>query len=218
MNKPYHLVVFDWEGTLGDTLGNVLNILTLEARRMHLGQFDEHLARHYLTYGLAVAIKKIFPKLTAHQQDELTHSVRLAMASPGADVYLIPGAQAVVEKMKIAGIHLAIATNKGHNSLRRNLQAAHMDSFFPVTRAADQVPAKPCPQMLEEIMDEYGVSAVETLMVGDSVSDIEMAAAIGVDAIGVNFYNQKEQARELLAAGALYVFDDYQQLLDYMQL
>ena len=70
--------------------------------------------------------------------------------------------------------------------------------------------------MLEELMAEFDTNPNETLMVGDSVSDIEMAKSIGVDAIGVDFCLQQEAA--LRAAGALDVFDDYQQLAEYLQL
>ena len=53
-------------------------------------------------------------------------------------------------------------------------------------------------------------------MVGDSVTDMEMARRIGVDGIGVDFYHQQEAA--LRAAGALEVFDNYKCLIDYLQL
>ena len=65
-------------------------------------------------------------------------------------------------------------------------------------------------------MAVFGVTSSETLMVGDSVMDIEMATGAKVDAIGVDFYHQ--QAANLRAAGALDVFDDYKQLASYLQL
>jgi len=218
MGKVYRLVVFDWEGTLGDTLGQILNSLAVEAKKLQLGEIDEQCARHYLMFGLVVAVKKLFPKLTDGQQLQLLQAVQHALIYHPVDAYLIPGAKNIVQGLRQAGIDIAIATNKGQHSLQRTLQASGLDIFFTITRAAGQSPAKPCPQMLEEIMDFCGVSAAQTLMVGDSISDMEMALSVAVDAIGVNFYHQQELENELLAAGAMTVFDDFQQLADYLQL
>ena len=218
MSKSYRLVVFDWEGTLGDTLGQVLNTLAVEANRLQLGELDEAEARHYLMFGLVVAVKKLFPNLDEERKNQLLQAVAHALATRSIDAYLLPGAKHIVQRIKQAGIDLAIATNKGQHSLQRTLQACGFDGYFNVTRSAGQVPAKPCPQMLEEIMDACATSATHTLMVGDSVSDIEMAKSLNVDAVGVNFYHQDEQVKELLAAGATQVFDDYQALAAWLQL
>ncbi|WP_133126805.1 HAD family hydrolase [Legionella nagasakiensis] len=218
MSKPYRLVVFDWEGTLGDTLGKIINILTVETQRMSLGEFSESLARQHLMMGLIVTIKKIFPHLSSVKQQQLLQAVQASLASRSMDVYLNPGAKAIVKKIQEAGMDLAIATNKGQHSLLRDLQASGLDAYFTVTRSASQAPAKPCPQMLEEIMEACNVTPSQTLMVGDSVSDVVMARAVNVDAVGVQFYHQPELAEELFAAGALNVFDDYQQLASYLNL
>ena len=70
--------------------------------------------------------------------------------------------------------------------------------------------------MLEEILQEFAMPVHDALMVGDSVTDIEMAINIGMDAVGVNFYHLDPEL--LLAAGAMRVFDDYQLLADYLHL
>ena len=216
MSGPYRLVVFDWEGTLGDTLGQILHTVAVEARRLQLGELDEQVARQYVVLGLVMAVRKIFPHLSLHQQEQLLDAVQLALLRNPLDIFLMTGAKEMLQQIHDAGISLAIATNKGQQSLRRVLQATGLDLLFTSTRSAGQVPAKPCPQMLIEIMDECGVTAVETLMVGDSVADIEMARAIGVDAVGVDFYHQEES--NLRAAGAMQVFDDYKQLATFLRL
>jgi len=216
MVKPYRLVVFDWEGTLGDTLGQILNTVANEAKRLQFGELDEQVARQSVELGLVLAMKKTFPHLNDEQHEQLLVAVHHALASRTAEVYLVPGVREIAQRLHDAGIYIAIASNKGQQSLQRVLHASELDKLFKVTRSAGQSPAKPCPQMLEEIMGEFDVSANETLMVGDSVSDIEMAKYIDVDAIGVDFYHQQETA--LRAAGALEVFDDYQEFASYLKL
>lgn len=215
MRAPYRLVVFDWEGTLGDTLGQILTTVASVARDMNIGEIDEEAARQYVALGLVNALQKLFPTLSLHQHEQLLEAVQHRMTTNPSGVQLIPGAKAFLEQLNAAGIDLAIATNKGQHSLQRALLATGLEGTFKVTRSAGQVPPKPYPQMLEEIMDACGATASETLMIGDSKADIEMANMLGVDAIGVDFYHQ--QGTILQTAGALAVFDDYQALANYLK-
>lgn len=215
MSRPYQLVVFDWEGTLGDTLGHVIHTIALVSKRLQLGAFDEHLARQSVGLGLSLAIKKLFPMLLLHQYEQLLQALQEELTNHPSEVCLFPGAEGMLQEIAKAGIHLAIATNKGAHSLQRALQASGLLAYFQVTRAAGQVEPKPSPQMIEEIMATFEVAPSETLMVGDSLTDLEMARRAGVEAVGVDFYHQ--QAALLLAEGALAVFDDYRQLTKYIQ-
>ncbi|TAL63796.1 MAG: HAD family hydrolase [Legionella sp.] len=216
MSNPYQLVVFDWEGTISDTLGQILHTVAFEAHELGFGDIDPYEARKYVDLGLIQALKKLLPHLSDKEQHLLNQAVQQAMVTRPSEVCLIPGALDFIRLLQAAKIDIAIATNKGQNSLHRALQAADLEDVFRVTRSAGQVPAKPCPQMLEEIMAEFGRDAASTLMIGDSVTDMEMARNIHVDAIGVDFYHQQEEA--LKTAGALAVFDNYQLLAKYLHL
>lgn len=216
MINSYQLVVFDWEGTISDTLGLILHIVSSEASRLGFGEIDPYVARKYVDLGLVQALRKVFPNLSGKEHDQLYEAVQNAMISRPAEVCLIPGAREFIQQLHDAKIDIAIATNKGQHSLLRALQATGLEQLFRVTRSAGQSPAKPCPQMLEEIMDEFGCDRASTLMIGDSGTDMEMAKSINVTAIGVDFYHQQEAA--LKAAGALIVFDDYQLLANFLGL
>ena len=215
MNKVYRLVIFDWEGTLGDTIGHVLCVVDKESKKLKFGDLDESLARENACLGLVTAIRKLYSHLSLYQQEVLLEAVQTSLAKDAMEVCLIPGSKEVLEAMRAKGLTLAVATNKGQQSLQRAIVASGLDGYFKTTRSAGQVPAKPCPQMLEEILSECGVTASEALMVGDSPTDIDMATQIGVDAVGIDFYHQ--QTESLVAAGALHVFDDYQKLAQFLQ-
>lgn len=216
MSNPYQLIVFDWEGTISDTLGLILHTVSTEAKKLGFGELDPYVARKYVDLGLVQALRKTFPDLSSKQHDQLLQAVHQAMITRPSEVCLIPGAREFIQQAHDAKIDIAIATNKGQQSLLRALQVTGLNALFKVTRSAGQTPAKPCPQMLEEIMDEFGSDSASTLMIGDSSSDIEMARNINVTAIGVDFYHQQEDA--LKAAGALAVFDDYQLLANFLGL
>lgn len=216
MAKPYRLVVFDWEGTLGeDGLSIVLSAMSEVAQRMHLGSLDLSAARRYINAGLVTTIKQAFPEATLHQQEELLYAVQKEVTEASATARLMTGAWELVQWLHDKDVHLAIATNKSSQGLMHVLAQTGLDIFFKVTRTATQAPPKPCPQMLEEIIDTFGVEASQTLMIGDSTNDMLMAKAIAVDAIGLDFFHM--EAASLREAGALHVFDDYQRLLQYLK-
>jgi phosphoglycolate phosphatase len=216
MSNPYQLIVFDWEGTIEDTLGLILHMVSIEAARLGFGEMNPYVARKYVDLGLVQALHKTFPNLSGKQHEQLLQAVHQAMITRPTEICLIPGAREFIQQVHDAKIDIAIATNKGQQSLLRSLQVAGLNEFFKVTRSAGQTPAKPCPQMLEEIMEEFGREPSATLMIGDSSSDMEMAKNINVTAIGVDFYHQQEAA--LKAAGALAVFDDYPLLANFLGL
>lgn len=216
MISPYDLVVFDWEGTIADTLGAVFHTVAFEANLLGFGEFDVNDARNYVDLGLVRALQKLYPHLSLNEHEQLLQAVQYSMQTQTVDVCLIPGALELIHQLHDAGVNMAIATNKGHQSLTRALQVTKLDPFIKVTRSAGQVPAKPCTQMLEEIIDEFNGTAATTIMIGDSATDMEMAINFQVTAIGMDFYHQQESA--LKAAGALAVFDDYQQVADFLNL
>ena len=216
MSKPYRLVVFDWEGTLGeDGLTLVLSVMSAVAQRMHLGALDLCAARRYISAGLVTTIKQAFPAVSLHQQEELLYAIQKEVTESSATVRLMPGAWEVVHWLQDKGVHLAIATNKNHQGLMHALAQSGLDVVFKVTRTVTEAPPKPCPQMLEDIMNAFVVDATQTLMIGDSTSDMMMAAALGVDAVGLDFFHT--EAASLREAGALQVFADYQQLQHYLK-
>ena len=210
----YKLIVFDWEGTLGDPLGHIHQALATEAARQKIKVYDASYARQYVSFGLEKAVRKIFPDLSLQQYELLLLGVQQSLALNHAMVYLFDRSKASIEKIHAAGMLLAIATNKGQQALERALRASDLSLFFSETRSAGQLPAKPCPDMLEEILSALDVSPEETLMIGDSVADIEMANAMHVPSIGVDFYHQ--QADDLKDAGALDVFYDFKQIETYL--
>ncbi|HCA88903.1 MAG TPA: HAD family hydrolase [Legionellales bacterium] len=216
MSKPYRLVVFDWEGTLSDTLGQTFYYVAKEARRLNFGELDEDLARKLVDLGLNHALQRLFPHLTLKEHETLLQAVQNHHLQRLTQIHLLPGAKEFVEQLDKHGFMLAIATNKGQQGLTRALVASNLQPFFKITRTASQCTAKPATQMLEEIIEQAGVLPEETLMIGDSVTDIEMAKGCHVDAIGVSFYHQHITA--LLAAGAMGVFFNYPELAESLNL
>jgi len=215
MTKPYALVVFDWEGTLGDALGQILHIVAAVAQHLNLPQPDPNKIMACAGFSLVTAIQKLYPTLNTEQQQAVLNEVQMSLMQRHDETYLFPGAAQMIASLHAGGIDLAIATNKGERSLQRALEQTNLQSFFLITRAAGQAALKPDPQMLEEILEYTGHAAMDTLMVGDSSSDIEMAKRLSIDAIAVDFYGQHQE--QLLNSGALAVFRHYDDVIAFIK-
>ena len=113
---------------------------------------------------------------------------------------LFEGVAALLARLHGAGWTLGVATGKSDRGLTGCLTMHGIVDLFVTLQTADRHPSKPHPSMLETAMAEAGALARDTVMIGDTVYDVEMALAAGARAIGVAWgYHAPD---ELLAAGA----------------
>ena len=98
---------------------------------------------------------------------------------------LFPGVAETLDWLRGQGYLLGVATGKSRQGLDQALLSTGLDGFFDSTRCADETFSKPHPEMLLQIMYELGVSGPETLMVGDTEYDIQMAKSAGAHALAV---------------------------------
>ena len=119
---------------------------------------------------------------------------------------LFAGMRELLHRLHGAGWLLGVATGKSDRGLTACLAGHEISDLFVTLQTADRHPSKPHPAMLEAALFEAGVTAEAAVMIGDTSFDMEMAAAAGVRAIGVDWgYHAPE---ELLATGATGVASD----------
>lgn len=99
--------------------------------------------------------------------------------------------------------HLGVATGKSMRGLQATLDHHDLHEYFVTLQTADRARGKPDPEMLELAMADTGVSPGDTVMIGDTTYDIEMARAAGVVAIGVAWGYHLPQ--DLKRAGASFI-------------
>jgi phosphoglycolate phosphatase len=107
--------------------------------------------------------------------------------------------------------------------LNEALEELQLHEVFHATRTADETSGKPDPQMLQELMRELVVAPERTLMVGDSVYDLEMAVHAGCEGVGVSFGSSSSELsnrhRETLKrAPSLYLAHSVQDLHQWLVL
>lgn len=185
MAKRFDLIVFDWDGTLMDSAGAIVASIQAAARDLGLAPPSEDRARHVIGLGLGEALRYALPELEASRHEELAERYRHHYLAQDHELVLFDGAAEMVQALGEAGHLLAVATGKSRKGLDRALGQSGLGYHFHATRCADECHSKPHPQMLEELMDEFAVPPVATLMIGDTTHDLLMARNAGVAAVGV---------------------------------
>jgi phosphoglycolate phosphatase len=188
VSYPYQLVVFDWEGTIADPLGALVNYLWQEVNQQGWAAFSQSQVRHQLLQGVPKAVKELFPGFSEQQLHATVERAERMVSQERHKVFLFAGVKLLLQQLKLVNIDCALASNKGQLSLENALRASELDAYFRVYRCAGQLPPKPHPAMLQEILDLFHVKAENAVMIGDSFADIEMARSLNVDAIAVDWY------------------------------
>jgi len=185
---PLRLVVFDWDGTLMDSAARIVACLRAAGDDLGLPALENEVLRNIIGLGLKEAIETLYPQADAalwrNFADRYRHHF---LASDAEASVLFPGALALVRRLHRSGMLLAIATGKSRRGLDRALAEQDCAPWFHASRCADETFSKPHPRMLLEIMEELAVRPAETLMIGDTEYDLQMASSAGVAAVGVGY-------------------------------
>jgi phosphoglycolate phosphatase len=102
-------------------------------------------------------------------------------------VTLFDGVLDLLSALKARHHWLAVATGKSRRGLDEVLDVEALRGVFDGTRTADQTAGKPNPQMLLELMREFGVEPERCLMIGDTTHDLQLARNAGTASVGVSY-------------------------------
>jgi phosphoglycolate phosphatase len=184
----HKLIIFDWDGTLMDSAGKIVDSIQAAARLAKLPIPHERAARDVIGLSLGPAIKKLFNFDTDKQVAELIAFYKAEFVNTN-EVHssMFVGAQALLESLRSQGRLLAVATGKGRQGLDNVWQQSKTAHYFHTSRCADDAESKPSPDMLLQILDELSISPEHALMVGDTSYDMAMAESIDMDRVGVSF-------------------------------
>lgn len=185
--SDYQLLIFDWDGTLVDSIGRIVVSLRHAAEICALAQLSDERLKGIIGLGMAEAIASLYPDLREPARLECFRRAYgeryLALESqPSA---LFPGVQEALQSFRADGYQLAVATGKSRHGLNKVLAGRGWLDYFDVTRCADETASKPDPLMLQEILAHCRMRPEQALMVGDSLFDLQMAHRAGVHSVAV---------------------------------
>lgn len=210
MGRKYELVVFDWDGTLLDSAAAIAACIQAAARDMGVPEPSEEEAKHVIGLGLTDALARAMPGLDPSLYPQVSERYRYHFLSQDHQLTLFPGARELVLALNDLGLMLAVATGKSRLGLSRALEHSGLKPYFHATRCADETHSKPHPAMLEELMDELGVAPEQTVMIGDTSHDMQMARNAGVDGVAVSYGAHPKEI--LLEHGPVACFDSFAEM------
>lgn len=214
MGKRFELLVFDWDGTLYDSTGNIVRALQAACRENGLPEPSEAASRYVIGLELSRGLRHIAPDFPDERLPALIASYRRHYQETDQDIHLFPGIAALIETLHASGHRLAVATGKNRRGLSRALASSGLEPYFAASRCADDCFSKPHPQMLEQLMDEFAVSGDQTLMVGDTTHDLQMANNAGTAGLAVTYGAHSRE--ELSRLNPLACVDDVAQLARWL--
>lgn len=213
MTARLRLALFDCDGTLVDSFAANMEAMAAACAECGVPAPSPEALRNAMGIALRLQIPRFFPQLDDARQQVVADTFLRHIRGIGRVEPLYPGAREAIAALDTAG-WLGVATAKTGIGLRKNLADHGMTQTFLTLQTIDANPAKPSPEMVFHALAATGVDAARTVVIGDSVYDMEMARNAGVLAIGVAW--GYHDAAALTAAGARAIVADYAALPDLL--
>lgn len=208
------LAVFDCDGTLVDGQASICEAMDRGFASAGLPPPDHHLIRRIVGLSLPQAVRILAPGAAASDQVQVVEGYKQAFRDSRTEGRLeepmFDGIAELIVQLRERGWLLAVATGKSDRGLESCLAGHGVIDHFISLQTADRHPSKPHPAMLEAAMADAAAMPRDTVMIGDTSFDIDMARAINVRAIGVDW--GYHTSAELTAAGAQAVATSAQSL------
>jgi phosphoglycolate phosphatase len=180
------LCIFDWDGTLMDSERQIVLCMQAAANELGLVVPSHADVRHIIGLGLPEAIFQLFPQEPGHIREQIRRAyAQHFLSGAGGASELFPGARELLHELRRDGWLLAVATGKSRLGLDRVLGQTGLADLFHATRCADETASKPDPLMLHELLACMEVKPEDSLMIGDTSYDLEMACRANMRSIGI---------------------------------
>ncbi len=187
MKNRFEVIIFDWDGTLIDSIDWIVLCLQTAAAQCGCAIPDRQAAKDVIGLSITNALQALFPGADKSLQNQLIAAYRQAFFAKQINREdLFAGVYDMLVQLKQAGYQLAVATGKSRAGLQKALQATGTEDLFCITRCADETASKPDPAMILDIIRQLDAVNERTLMVGDSIHDLQMALNAQIPSIAVS--------------------------------
>jgi len=205
------LLIFDLDGTLIDSLPDLIDATNQMRESFGLSSFNPEEVRRLVGQGARSLVERALPGAPPEQVAaglERFLSYNLAHIADKTRPY--PGVVETLQALKGLGSVLSVLSNKNVALCREVLGKLGLGGFFPTVFGADSFPfRKPSPEPVLALLRELGVVPRESVLIGDSINDMAAGQGAGVMTIGCRYgYGDRAEL-----AGADYQVEDFPALL-----
>ncbi|MGN0649546.1 MAG: HAD family hydrolase [Oscillospiraceae bacterium] len=183
----YELVIFDLDGTLLNTIGDLAAAGNYALEKMGCPQHEENAYKLFVGNGIPKLIERMLPADCAEDIRARTYDIFMEYYSEHKSDRTVPyeGMRELIHRLHDTGIKCAVNTNKAHEFSTELLKASFGDVFDRIIGFGIGFGAKPDPAAALELCAEFCPDKSKALYVGDSSVDMQTAANAGIDACAV---------------------------------
>ena len=213
-----HLIILDFDGTLGDTRANIVLTMRQTLQRLGYPLAEEDEIASTIGLPLEEGFRQLLPELPEDKVLEcaLTYRDIFEVNRKKLVPKLFPGVKETLSRLREKGYVLTVASSRSSLSLNGFLGDMEIAEFVSYVLGADNVKmAKPHPEPVLRTMEDLGYTAAETLVVGDMPVDILMGKGAGTLTCGVTYGNSSRE--DLAASGADFIIDGIGSLIDVLK-
>jgi len=186
-NKVYKLAIFDFDGTLVDSTPGIIDVMKVVVDEY---QFEEGILeewRHLVGVPLPKQMEIIFPDRDEDFHLEVANRYRAIYDTMAIEICPpFPHMKPLLRNLKDAGVVVTIASSKRSNLVQVVIDHHNLNEYFAMVVGAQEVTNhKPHSESVDVTVEKFGTAREETVVIGDSIFDLDMARNARVDAIGV---------------------------------
>ena len=199
------LVIFDFDGTLGDSQKLITDTMLATIERLNLPKRSREECARTIGLPLKECFSSIIP-MSDEQAEECAkvYSEIFNVKNVPGVVKAFPGVVETLERLSSQGILMSIASSRSHRTLAKLMDELDLSKYITYLIAADDVvEKKPAAESVFKTLRHFNVEAHETLVVGDAEFDILMGRNAGTHTCGVTYGNGSRESLE--AAGAEWI-------------
>lgn len=189
MNK---LIIFDMDGTTLDTLGYTIDVMNASLLNKGYKALEDIVYKRLLGAGVAVMAKKLLeivnPDYEKNEEAELIQEIMLNAVKwdEFRDIEVFPYIEKFLPWCQENNIKLAVLSNTPHK-LTQILCSKCLPDCFEVVMGEGEVKKKPSSEGIEKICQMCNTRKEQTLLIGDTIVDMQTAANSGVGFVGVTW-------------------------------
>ncbi|MBO7197002.1 MAG: HAD family hydrolase [Clostridia bacterium] len=210
--------VFDLDGTLLNTIKTINHYLNLALSEHGLGSVSEADCMSFVGDGAVKLIERALARVGVDNSlfDRVYKTYNDAYnASPYYLTTVYEGITELLSALKSRGIKLAVLSNKPDFAVCKAVDKFLPDTFDIIHGGRDGIPLKPAPDSLFEILNDLGVTPIETAYIGDSEPDVLTAKNANI-ALPIFVSWGFRSVEQLTFAGAEILVDNPMEIINYI--
>lgn len=223
MIKKPSMVLIDVDGTLVDSVPDLAYCVDEMMKQLDMPVRGEDVVRHWVGNGVERLVRRALINQLDGEPDEALFQKAIPIfealyaENTSKRSCLYPGVKEALDFLKSTGVRIGCVTNKAAQFTLPILKDLGISGYFEMVICGDELPKKkPDPMPLLHVAEKLGVKPEQSLMLGDSMSDVKAARAAGFDIICMSYgYNHGEDIRDYNPDAVVDSMDEVKGLIDW---